>query len=743
MAEPAKIHTNINDEKNSAAQQEKNNQESPHISSVDPGFSDQFDPLLSCLQIITKLNNKPISIETIKAGLPLVKNQLTPNLFIRSAKRIGYSARLIQRPLEELSEFVLPVVLLLKDNLACVLIHTDHQNNIATVIQPESGDGEKKLSLSDLAEQYTGYTFFIQQSHQFDERSPEVFKLKSKHWFWGTLFQSWRIYRDVLLASFLINIFALASPLFVMNVYDRVVPNHALETLWVLAIGIGIVYGFDLLMRSLRGYFIDIAGQKADILISATIFEKILNIKMAHRPQSVGAFANNVGEFESVRNFITSSTLTTLIDLPFVLLFILIIGLIGGPIALIPITAIIITVTYGLLIQGPLRKAVEHTFRANSQKQATLVESLTNLETIKAIGAESIVQSKWEKTAGFLARWSIRSRLLTNSATNLAVFLQQIAYVSVVILGVYLITEGDLSLGGLIACVILVGRAIAPMAQVAGLATQYHHARAAINSINQMMALPVERPQGKQFIEKPDINGTIEFKAVNFSYPGETTEALKDISFQIKPGEKVGIIGRIGSGKTTIEKLILNLHQPSKGSIFIDDVDIAQLDPAVLRRHIGYVPQDLSLFFGSVRENITYAAPAVDDQILLKSAEIAGVTDFVKRHPNGFDMNVGERGEHLSGGQRQSIAIARSLILNPPILILDEPTNAMDNTSEELFKKRIGDYLADKTLVLVTHKASLLELVDRVIVIDNGVIRADGPKANVIEALKQGKIKSS
>lgn len=699
------------------------------------------DPLLSCLTILSKLLHKPHSSESLIAGLPLVDNKLTPKLFSRAAERAGLSSKVVNRPIRKISNLVLPAVLLLENSMACIVL--EFKKDSATVIFPESGEGESEISLDKLKEQYTGFAIFIKAVHQFDNRTEKTTIPRTKHWFWGTILRFWPIYGEVFIASILVNSFALASPLFIMNVYDRVVPNHAIETLWVLAIGVATVFVFDLLLRTLRGYFIDMAGKKADVILSATIFEKVLGIKMASRSNSVGSFANSMQEFESFREFFTSTTLTTLIDLPFAFLFIFVIWTIAGELAYVPLAAIPLAIIVSLVIQVPLGRTIQQLFRYSGQKSATLIETLTGLETIKSIGAESPIQRKWEQTIGFISKYSQRSRILSSTAINFTAFLQQMASVSIVVFGVYKISEGDITMGALIASTILTGRALAPLGQVAGILTRYHQSKAALSSLNHLMSLPVERPSGREFLHRPDFKGGITFKNVSFSYPEQPMNALSDISFSIKPGEKVAFIGRIGSGKSSIEKLILGLYEPTDGAILLDGTDIRQIDPVDLRRNVGYAPQDVVLFFGSVRDNIAMGAPFADDAAILKAAEVAGVTEFVNRHPAGFDLPVGERGEGLSGGQRQSVAVARALLLEPPVLVLDEPTNAMDNSTEDQFKAKLASELGDKTLLLVTHKASLLSLVDRIIVMDQGNLLADGPREQILTALKKGHIKVS
>ncbi|MEQ1528283.1 MAG: type I secretion system permease/ATPase [Methylococcales bacterium] len=699
------------------------------------------DALLSALICICKLLHTPHSAEALTAGLPLVNNKLTPALLVRAAERAGLAAGIVKRPLTKISNLVLPAILLLKQDKTCVLVK--RESELCTIIIPETNSGEKTVSLTELQTEYSGAAFFIQLKHQFDNRTADTVTPKMKHWFWDVIYKSWPIYTEVVIASLLINMFALVSPLFVMNVYDRVVPNHALETLWVLAIGVAIVYSFDFIMKALRGYFIDAAGKRSDIILSATIFEKIMAIRMEAKPASVGAFANNLHEFESFRDFLTSATLTTLIDLPFLFIFLAIIAVIGGNIAFIPLAILPLAIIGALSMQGPLKRTVAEICNYSAQKNATLIEALSNLDMLKSAGAEGQMQRQWEQNIGQIARLGLKARFYSSIAVNLTAFLQQMASIGVVILGVYKIADGDLTTGGLIACTLLSGRAVAPIGQVAALLTRYHQAKASLASLNKLMELPVEREAGKKFLHRPSFKGNIEFKNVCFSYPEQQHKALDKISFKIAAGERVGIIGRIGSGKSTLEKLMLAFYQPQEGAILIDDTDLRQIDPSELRRQIGYVPQDISLMYGSIKDNIALGANFVDDAAILTAAEIAGVSNFVNKHPAGFDMPVGERGAALSGGQRQSVAVARALLLAPSVYILDEPTNAMDNSSEEAFKERFSKQMTGKTLILVTHRASLLTLVDRLIVMDGGLIVADGPKQQVLDALKQGQIKVS
>jgi len=698
------------------------------------------DPLLNCLVVLTKFWNKPFSPDALVAGLPLVENRLTPELFLRAAWRGGLSAKIVNRKLEAISELVLPVVLLLKDKQACILV-SRNQNGTLQVIHPETGVGTMEMSTDQLGELYTGYAIYAKPAFRFEDR---IFRgkvlNKTNKWFWDVLLESWPIYVDVIVASLLINLLTLATYFFAINVFDRVVPNNAFETLWVLAIGVTLAILFDMALKILRSYFTDLAAKKADVVLSANIFERLLGTRLAAKPLSVGSFMGNMNEFNSLRDFITSTTLIAFVDLPFIFFYIIVIWWIGGPLAWIPLGALPIGVLIGYLLQGPLSTLVRESVRLGAQKQATLAETLICLEPIKAFGAEGPMQSKWENQVGKVANIGLKAHVYSAVTTNLSWFVQEMSSVAVVVYGVYLIADREITLGALIVSWVLTRRTLAPLGQIASLMTRYQYARDALQFFDRMMDLPVERPAGKSFVSRAKLEGKIEFRNVSFSYPGNPTPALNKVSFTIQKGEHVGIIGRIGSGKTTIEKLILGLYQPSAGAVLIDDIDINQVDPADLRRDIGYVPQDVVLFYGTVRENIMIAAPYARDSDMLRAADIAGVSEFVKHNPQGYDLAIGERGESVSGGQKQTIAIARALLRTPPILLFDEPTNSMDTHTERVFMERLSQNLNDKTLVLVTHHNSVLPLVKRLIVLDAGQVVADGPKEQILAALAEGKI---
>ena len=696
------------------------------------------DPLLECLAFLTRHHGRPRTPDVLKAGLPMAEARTAPALFVRAAERAGFRARIVKRRLGAIPRHVLPSVVTFKDGGAGVLISYEGRDK-ARVMLPETGGGVEEMALADLTKIYTGYAIFVRPEVRLDlEREDDT--PRPRAWFWGALAKNWWTYVQEGIAAVFINLFALASPLFIMTVYDRVIPNNAVETLWVLALGVGTVVVFDLLLKSLRAYFIDVAGKRADVVVACRLFDQVLDMRLAARPASAGAFANILREFETVRDFFTSATLATLVDLPFALLFILVLWLIAGPVAMVLLVAVPVVLLYGLIIQWPLHRVVRRHFREAEQKHGVLVETIYGLETLKAAAAESRMRHLWEGVVGLTASSSQKARAWSQSGINFSSWAQQITSICVVVFGVHLIARGEMTVGGLIACVMLGGRALQPLAQVANLLTRMHQSITSLKALDQIMRAPVERPTSANFVHRPEIKGAIAFEDVTFAYPNAEQPALNGINFSIDAGEHVGIIGRVGSGKTTIAKLILGLYQPQEGKILVDGTDMAQIDPVDLRRHIGYVPQDPFLFRGSVRDNITAAEPSADDAAVIRAAELAGIDEFIRQTPVGYDLPVGERGDGLSGGQRQAITIARAVLRRPNVLVLDEPTSSMDSRSEDALKTCLRDYLEGRSLVLVTHRASLLSFVKRVIILDRGRVVADGPREEILKALTAGQV---
>jgi ATP-binding cassette, subfamily C, bacterial LapB len=699
------------------------------------------DPVLVALSILASLLERPMSARALAAGLPTHGEALSPELVIRAAARAGLAARWHKLSPEEIAPLNLPCLLLLNENSACVATALD--DGEIEMLLPQPGAAPIRLPLEEFRGYYAGYVLYAKAEYRFDRRTEDVVDTPApkRSWFWGTLVSFWHVYAHAIVASVVVNLVALASPLFVMNVYDRVVPNNATATLWVLASGVLVAFVFDFILRTARSYFVDSAGKNADVILASKLFEHVMGMRYEARPASAGALAANLREYESLREFFTSATLLSLADLPFALLFILIIAMIAGPVALVPLLAVPILLGIGFALQFALREVMGQTQRETFQKHAILVESIEGLDTIKITGSEGRAQRLWERFIGRTARTAMRARFISTIGVNIATLTQNLVSVLVVVVGVYEIAAGNLTTGGLVAASLLSARAMAPLAQLASLLVRLHSSFMSLRSLDKVMKTPLERPAGKAFLHRPQLEGEIEFRDVTFAYPGQSHSALAGVGFRIEPGEKVGIIGRIGSGKSTLARLLSGLYTPSAGAILVDGTDLRQIDPADLRRNVGYVPQDAFLFFGSVRDNIALSSPNVSHSAILRAATIAGVDDFIKRHPEGYDMEVGENGKHLSGGQREAVTIARALLNDPPILVMDEPSGAMDATAEAWLKRRLRDILPGKTLLLVTHRPSMLDLVDRLIVIDDGRIVADGQRERVLRALNQGELR--
>ena len=707
---------------------------------IDLEISRVDDPLLECLVTLGKIYHKPLAKEALIAGLPLVDNRLTPKLFLRSAPTAGFSARIVKRSFEKIPTLTLPVILLLKDNRAVILVSREEAGKCRVII-PETGSGETTVKIDELKREYSGVAIFIKPEFDFDSRSESSTQtVDSKNWFWGTLWKYKKIYSNVLLAAVFINLFAIAGSLFVINVYDRVIPNNAIDTLWVLASGVSIVYIFDFLLKSLRGILIDKAGKNADVLMSSFIFQRIMGIKMQSKPTSSGSFANQVKGYESLREFFTAASLTTIIDLPFIVLFLGFMGYIAGWIAFIPCAAIVLILFIGAIMHIPLKRAAEKSHGASARKHAILVEAINGFEAIRGLAAAGGFQKRMEDSLGKMAKSEGASRRYSLIASNFTIFITQMVSVAIIVVSVFRIQAGDMSMGALIGCTILTGRAMAPIGQVAALLSRFQGSLVHLSGLNDLIKLPQEREEGREYVRKPQFEPRIQFDNVTFSYTLESAPAILNASFSIEPGERVAILGRVGSGKSTLLRLILGFYPSTGGMITVNDTDIRQIDPADLRRRIGYIGQENLLFQGSLKSNIIIGAPWIDEEAVLDASTRSGVERFASKHPIGYDLQVGERGELLSGGQRQAVNIARALLTKPSLLVMDEPTSAMDANAERDFITNMEQYSkeAKRTLILSTHKPSMLKLADRIIVLDQGKVAADGPKADVMRQLSGG-----
>ena len=715
------------------------------ITATDQAISLDAD-LIACLAKISRWAGQPKSTASLTAGMAWRGNErdlgTLTDWLTTAAERAGFDARVSAKPTAKLTAADLPAILIRDERPVLVISLTD-QN--AILWHPERGRETQPWSVvcqwslrhpPITVQPTTDWQALADASARADTGATI-----SQHWFWGPVTANRWIYAQVALASLMINIFGLATPLFVMNVYDRVLPNAALETGWALGLGALIVFGFDFVLRNLRAYFIDVAGRRADLRLAGRLFDHVLDIKLDRlQGRSSGALANMLREFEQVRDFFTSATLAALVDLPFIFLFLGVIYLIGGSIAFGLAMAVAAVILIGLAVQWPLKRLIERAQLADDNRHGMMVETLNGLETIRSTNADRRLRARYADLLAESTIYGQQARFWGQMGLNTAQFMQQAAAVFVVLVGMYLVADGTLTVGGLIACVILGSRAIAPLSQVSQLAMRFQQARHALIGLNKLMQEPVERPAQKRFLHRDTLNGTIQFTRVEYRYPTNDRPVLRQVSFAIAAGEKVGLIGRVGSGKSTVAKLIAGLTEPQAGMIQIDGTDIGQIDPADLRRHIALVPQDTFLLRGSLRDNLSAGRPEASDQEILAAATLAGLHDMVGQHPRGYDLPIGERGMGLSGGQRQLVAIARAVLSGAETIILDEATSALDTQGETALANRLATHVQDRTLVVITHRHSLLTLVDRLIVLDHGQIVADGPRDEVIDALSSGKI---
>lgn len=704
------------------------------------------DTLLKSVAWICKHYKREKSEEALVAGLPKA-TLLSPSQAMTALENAGITGGMVERRLQDLPEQLMPMILLRQNGGGCIVlsrrIHTNEENQRELrfqLIMPEVSDKAVEMSLAELNEIYAGFAVMAKPAAVLDERASEMLPEVKGHWLFSTLWRYRRYYRSAAIAAVLINVLALSSIFFTMNVYDRVVPNQAFVTLWSLAIGVTIAMIFEAITRFVRAHLLDMAGKKADLVLGSMLFRQALSIQMEHKPASSGTFANQIREYESVRDFVASATLAAISDLPFILMFVGVIFFISGPLAIIPLMMIPLIIIVSAAIQWPLARIMKENLRDASLKQGVLIESVEGMETLKAVGGEAHMQRRWENFSALQSANSMKSKRYSTLATGVVTFLQQFQTVMLVVAGVYLINAGTFTMGAMIATVMLASRATGPLGQVIGLAVRYQQAKAALTSLNKLMEMPVDRDSSKTYLTDPPLTGEISLSNVSFSYPAPpmkpNPEILKDISLTIKAGERVAILGRIGSGKSTLLRVMARLYQPVKGQISADGLDVNQIDPADWRKAVGFVSQDARLFYGTLRENVMIGRPDATANELLRVLNLTGLDHVAARHPSGINLSVGEGGEGLSGGQRQLVSLARTLLTRPKVLLMDEPTSAMDSMTESQFLAHLRRASEGHTLIVVTHRPSILALVDRIIVVEEGKIVADGPKEQVLAALE-------
>ena len=700
--------------------------------------------IIEHVALVTRLLGAPVSEAALSAEVVRDKKlNVNYHSLTEVLRSHGFENTLSKRSLEDIPSLAVPVLAILHNEEAAVITKIegagkDRKYHIRQV------DGlEQELDHAQLSVLYLGYCWFIKPKMVSDNRSELPEYHLPKAWFWKVIWRFRGYYYQVILATIIINFLALVSSLYVMNVYDRVIPNQAYETLWVLSIGVVLAILFEFAAKMIRGHLTDIAGKKADLIISSALFRRVMALRLADRPASSGSYANNLREFESVRDFMTSASLLTLVDLPFLLLFITVIGIVGGKLALVPLIIIPIVVIVGLLVQRPLSRYINESMKESSQRSGLAVEAIEGIETLKTNNATSWAQQRWDEYTAKTSASSIKVKDTSNLMVNFAVAMQQLNTVFLVLVGTYLIhaenTAERITMGALIASVILSGRALAPLAQIAGLATRFQQAKLALQGVNDIVSRPIERSPERKYITLDNVQGAITFENVSFKYQQDSSSAVSDLRITIRPGEKVGILGRIGSGKSTMLKLASGLYDTEKGNVTLDGVDMRQLDPNFLRNQVVLLSQAPRLFLGTLRENMDLARTDgySTDQDLLVALKRFGLDKIIRNHPRGLDMPLGEDGLGLSGGQKQIIALARMTLRDPRVVLLDEPTTSRDQATERIALNAIAQWGRDRTMLLVTHRPQVLQIVNRIIVMDNGKVVMDGPRDLVLQNLMQ------
>ncbi len=690
------------------------------------------DPLVACLGALVRSQGQVFSADVALAGLPLVTGeQLSPRLFHRAAAQYGMKAELVGKKPSQVPALVTPFIALLSDGGAAIVTAIDTGRNHATVITPSVSLERRAISLSDLDAQSAGEVILVARD-ELDRLEGTTFR---GHWFWSAMARMWPSWLQTVVAALLINLLGLAVPIFVMSVYDRVIPNQSQPTLWALTAGVMLALVFDLLLKQLRASVLDQAGGQVDMASFARLFRQALALPMSERKQPPGALANQLREFETAREFFASSSIVALTDLLFVGLIVAIMFALVGSVAFVVLAAIPLVLGLTLILQWPLAKAVRASQMQASRRQVVLIESLSAIETVKAAGAENMMQRRFEDAVAASLRASLWTRFWSALNVNLVALIQQTVSVLIVVWGVFLASEGQITVGGIIAASMLAGRVLAPLGNMAMLLSRAQAAFSAMRGLNAMMRAPAENSGNSSGTGLED--ASIEFRAVDFTYPGAPEPALKAVSFKIASGERVGIIGRVGSGKSTLGKLADGLWAPSSGTILVGGREIRSVEAAELRAHVGLVTQDIELFSGTLYDNIAIGLRDAADDAVAKACAVAGVTEFANRNPMGLKMPVGERGRSLSGGQRQAVALARTLVREPRILVLDEPSSALDNASEADLVRRLREWAnqTEATLLISSQRMAMLDLCDRLIVLDSGRVVADGGKSDVLRLL--------
>lgn len=696
------------------------------------------DPVLQCLARASAILDRPVHVAALSSDFVIQQGE-APSLerYAELAKRHGLQADRMQVKIESLQNYALPAVIPFMDGRVALLILVNSDS--AQIFIPDIGQGDTTISIDELKRLSTGEVLVLKATPRHGAQQLMPFRGTSTAWFWSALLRFKGFYIESIVASIAANILTLASVFFTMNVYDRVVPTQAYTSLWTLAIGTTVAIVIEFVMRWTKARLVDLGGKKADLAINATLLREVMTIQLEHRPQSVGIFSSSMRDFEALRDFFSSTSFVILTDLPFALLFLFLIWVIGGPLVVVPAVIAVLLLVLSALAQKPLTQAMRQNMKESGERQSVLVESLINLEMLKAHNAQTYLQRRWENSNEASAESYKKTRALTNIMIGFTTASQQIVTVGMVVVGVYLIHSNNLTLGGLIAAVILAGRAITPLGSVMALAARYQQASAALETLDGLMKRPRDRDSERKYLAPNKFQGQIQAEALQFSYPGESKAVvIRDITLSLSPGDHLSLLGKVGSGKSTLLRLLAGLYRSQSGHIRYDHLDQQQIDPFVLRRRIGYVSQDTQLFMGTLRENLILADSWISDSQIMDVLQKLQLHTLVASHPRGLDMQLTEGGAGLSGGQRQLISLARMMLRDADFVFMDEPTSHMDQGTESLVIQVIGKWLEGRTLVLSTHRPQLLAWCNRIMVLDQGRVVGEGPKDEMLKKLSKG-----
>lgn len=698
--------------------------------SISPVFAPWLESLLAAAQHY----GIGVSEESVRVSLSWEQGVSKDVALQRMALQMGLTLRFEEPRKDSFNPWRLPLLVEFKDGRTGVVEKADGQGSYSVQLSSDQGLCTT-LSLEQL-QQAARVCLARPESSVPDVRVDQYIRPYRRNWFWNIALRDWRSYSDVVLAAFVVNVLALAGVIFSMQIYDRVVPAKSEPTLWVLFGGVAIAILFELLLRLARSRISDVIGKRADLQISDLVFGRALRIRNDARSKSTGTFIAQIRELDSVRELITSTTLTAVTDLPFVLLFMVVIYFIGGSLAIVPLAALPLLILPGVLAQRPLARLSNEGMRESAIRNALLVEAVEGIEDIKLLRAESRFQNRWNQMHGVSADIALKQRTIVNRLMTWTQEVQSIVYVTVLLVGCYRVMEGDMTTGALVGTSILASRMMAPLAQISGVFSRWQHAKVARKSLDELMKRPVDQPEHSRQLHRPVLRGHYDLQGIQFRYCEDAKKSALNIAqLKFKAGERVALLGRIGSGKSTLLNLLAGMHRPQEGAVRLDDLDLSLIDPADVRRDVGLLAQNARLFFGTLRENLTLGRPLATDEEILQALAMVGMDGFVQSQPAGLDYLILEGGVGLSGGQRQCLLLARTLIRQPHVVLLDEPTASLDEVSERHIINQIEQWLDHRTLVVATHRASILKWVDRIIVLDGGRVVMDGSKDDILNSL--------